>query len=68
MIGRADRLPEHSRRVLTELNKSLHRVEVVPYDVLARRAEAVLRNVERYLLTVTDEIDQGSGDQVDDAA
>jgi hypothetical protein len=55
VIGRADRLPEHSRRVLTELNKSLHRVEVVPYDVLARRAEAVLTNVERYLLTVAEE-------------
>lgn len=50
VIGRADQLSEHSRRVLTELNKSLHRVEVIPYDVLARRAEAVLRNVERYLL------------------
>jgi Shedu protein SduA, C-terminal len=50
VIGRADRLPEHSQRVLTELNKSLHRVEVVPYDVLARRAEAVLSNVEQYLL------------------
>lgn len=50
VIGRADRLPEHSQRVLTELNKSLHRVAVVPYDVLARRAGAVLDNVEKYLL------------------
>jgi Shedu protein SduA, C-terminal len=50
VIGRADRLPEHSRRVLGELNKSLHRVVVVPYDVLLQRAQAVLGNVEKYLL------------------
>jgi hypothetical protein len=56
VIGRADRLPPHSRRVLGELNKSLHRVEVVPYDVLARRADAVLTNVEAYLLGSEDEL------------
>jgi hypothetical protein len=55
IVGRADRLPEHSQRVLTELNKTLHRVEVVPYDVLARRAEAVLANVEKYLLHLEDD-------------
>lgn len=32
-----------------ELNKSLHRIEVVPYDVLGQRAEAVLRNVDLYM-------------------
>lgn len=55
VIGRADRLAEHSRRVLTELNKSLHRVEVIPYDLLARRAGAVLTNVERYLLALDEQ-------------
>lgn len=50
VIGRADPLPDHSKRVLSELNKSLHRVEVVPYDFLAKRAHAVLDNVVRYLL------------------
>lgn len=50
VIGKADSLPEHRQRVLLELNKSLHRVEIVPYDVLAKRATAVLDNVERYLL------------------
>lgn len=54
IIGRADRLPEHSKRVLTELNKSLHRVEVVPYDVLAKRAHGFLDNIERYLLARED--------------
>jgi hypothetical protein len=50
IIGKADSLPEHRQRVLLELNKSLHRVEIVPYDVLAKRATAVLDNVELYLL------------------
>jgi hypothetical protein len=50
VIGRVDRLPKHSQRVLTELNKSLHRVQIVPYDVLAKRADAVLNNIDKYLL------------------
>jgi hypothetical protein len=49
VIGRAESLPEHSRGVLRELNKSLHRVEIVPYDILADRADTVLDNVDRYL-------------------
>jgi hypothetical protein len=53
VIGNTARLGEHSKRVLTELNKSLHRVEVVPYDVLGMRASAILDNVERYLLDAT---------------
>ena len=32
------------------LNRSLHHVEIVPFDVLARRAHAVLDNVKRYLV------------------
>ncbi len=50
VIGRVDRLPERSQRVLTELNKSLHRVQVIPYDVLAKRADAILNNIDKYLL------------------
>jgi hypothetical protein len=50
VIGRD--LPEHRAEVLRELNKSLHRVEIVPYDVLAARANTVLANVERYLSVV----------------
>ncbi len=52
VIGMADLLPEHSQRILTVLNKSLHRVQVVPYDVLAKRVDAVLNNIDKYLLTV----------------
>ena len=48
MIGKAP--PPHRLDILRELNKSLHRVEIVPYDVLAERAEAVLDNVARYVL------------------
>jgi len=55
VIGKADSLPEHRQRVLRELNKSLHRVEIVPYDVLAKRAEAVLDNVELYLVAAESE-------------
>jgi hypothetical protein len=52
VIGRD--LPEHRADVLREFNKSLHRVEIVPYDALAARATAVLGNVERYLSVVED--------------
>jgi Domain of unknown function (DUF4263) len=54
VIGNARRLSAPERRVLIELNRSLHRVEVLPYDVLGERAEAVLRNVRRQLLTLAD--------------
>jgi hypothetical protein len=49
VIGQARLLPSHRARVLRDLNLSLHRVEIVPYDVLADRASAVLDNVELYL-------------------
>jgi hypothetical protein len=54
VLGKADSLPEHRRRILLELNKSLHRIEVVPYDVLAKRANAVLGNIERQLTAATE--------------
>ena len=52
VIGKAAPLPEQSANVLRELNKSLHRVEIVPYDVLGARANAILDNVQRYLVAV----------------
>jgi hypothetical protein len=57
VIGRADPLSEQSKRVLSELNKSLHRVDVVPYDALGERANRVLDNVEKYLLAAEEEQD-----------
>lgn len=49
VVGRAEAMTEDSRRVLEQLNLSLHRVEIMPYDLLGRRAEGWLANVERYL-------------------
>ncbi len=42
-------LPSHRALVLRDLNLTLHRMEVVPYDVLGQRAETMLNNVERHL-------------------
>jgi Domain of unknown function (DUF4263) len=50
VLGKAEFLDANRRRVLRELNKSLHRVEVMPYDILGKRAEVMLDNVEKYLL------------------
>lgn len=49
VIGRVASLTTDRARVLKNLNLSLHRVEIVPYDVLGARARTVVRNVERYL-------------------
>jgi hypothetical protein len=59
LIGRASDLTEAEERLLREFNRSLHRVEVVPFDVLARRACVLLDNVERYLVVVEDETGTG---------
>jgi len=49
VIGQVASLPDHRARVLREVNLSLHRVEIVPYDVIADRAQTILDNVERHL-------------------
>lgn len=49
VLGRQASLADHERLVLLELNRSLHRAEVVPYDVIAQRAEATLANISTYL-------------------
>jgi hypothetical protein len=54
VIGRVSPMSGHARRVLAELNRSLHRVEVVPYDLIAKRAGAVLDSIERYRLFACD--------------
>jgi hypothetical protein len=50
VLGKAADLTDHAREVLRELNLSLHRVEIVPFEVLSQRAQALVANVERYLL------------------
>jgi hypothetical protein len=49
VLGRQSDLADHERVVLLELNRSLHRAEVLPYDVIAQRAEATLTNISTYL-------------------
>jgi hypothetical protein len=49
VIGKASAMTEDCQRVLEQLNLSLHRVEVMPYDVLGARAEGWLSNIEHYL-------------------
>jgi hypothetical protein len=56
VIGQVGPLPPHRSRVLREVNLSLHRVEVVPYDVLAERAKTILNNVELYLTSRSDAV------------
>jgi hypothetical protein len=55
VLGRASSLPDHRLRVLRELNKSLHRVEVVPYDTLGDRARQTLNNIAEYLVAAEQE-------------
>jgi hypothetical protein len=55
LIGTASGLTDHETRLLRELTRSLHRMEIIPFDVLGRRARAVVDNVERYLLTADEE-------------
>jgi len=55
LIGRRSELSNHQQRFLRELNRSLHHVEIMPLDVLARRARVTLDNVERYLLVADEE-------------
>jgi hypothetical protein len=58
VIGQMSLLQPHRKRVLRELNRSLHGVEVAPYDLLADRATAVLDNVERHLSAAREEPDE----------
>lgn len=62
LIGRASELTDQEARVLHELNCSLHQVEVVPFDVLARRARAVLDNVKRYLMAAEEQAAEADED------
>ena len=49
VIGQIESLPPHRQRVLRDLNLSLHRVEIVPYDLLIARTRTLLSNVKLYL-------------------
>ena len=49
VIGRDSDLPnETARTVLRQLNVTLHRIKVLPYDILAKRAAAQMKNLLAY--------------------
>jgi len=49
LVGRSSTMTPVEREILRELNLSLHRVEVLPYDVLGRRSEGWIQNLEELL-------------------
>ncbi|GAB3263676.1 Shedu anti-phage system protein SduA domain-containing protein [Nocardioides dilutus] len=49
VLGRLTSLEEHQRQVLLELNRSLHRVQIIPYDQIADKAQTTLDNIAKYL-------------------
>lgn len=49
VIGRVEEMDPYCKTILRELNGSLHRVEIVPYDVLGKRAEAAVASIDRLL-------------------
>lgn len=59
VVGQASAMAPECQRVLEQLNLSLHRVEVMPYDILGKRAVGWLTNVESYLTSDTLEIPRG---------
>ena len=49
IVGREHQLSPARKRILRQLNRSLHRIDIMPYDVLAQRAETQLNNLEALL-------------------
>lgn len=49
LLGRSTELTSNGHKILRELNVSLHRVEVIPYDLLGRRMTGLLENIEALL-------------------
>lgn len=49
VLGRTEDLDQHKKDVLLELNRSLHRTEIIGYDALALRAQTTLDNIATYL-------------------
>jgi hypothetical protein len=49
LVGRSSDLSESGREILRQLNLTLHRVEVIPYDLLGLRTRGLLENIETLL-------------------
>jgi hypothetical protein len=56
MLGTSSKLSGLSARILHELNCSLHRVEIIPYDIVGQRANATLDAVARQLSSISDTV------------
>lgn len=52
VLGRSENLDPHKHDVLRELNRSLHRAQVIGYDALASQARQTLSNVLKLLSSV----------------
>jgi hypothetical protein len=52
ILGKSSSLTDLQRRILHELNCSLHRVEVLSYDIVGKRAAAMLKAVEQQIAKV----------------
>lgn len=52
ILGTSNNLDDTQRRILHELNCSLHRVEIIPYDIVGKRAAALLKAVEQQIAKV----------------
>ena len=52
VLGRTEDLGQHKKDVLLELNRSLHRTEIIGYDALALRARTTLKTIATYLGSV----------------
>ena len=49
LLGKSTDLSESGREILRQLNLTLHRVEVIPYDLLGHRTAGLLDNIEKLL-------------------
>lgn len=49
VIGTSQQMNPHERELLDDLNESLHRVEIVPFDLLGERSRRFLTNLSNYL-------------------
>ncbi len=56
ILGTSSTLSDTAARILHELNCSLHRVEIVPYDIVGQRASATLDAVARQLGAAPDTV------------
>lgn len=50
VIGQEKDMQGHQKKILDEIRRSLHRVEIIPFDLVAARAQIIVNNAKKYLL------------------